>query len=68
MINFHEKGDPAQLLKGIAPSEAELLDPAVSACVRFRLGGSSFPPMIFFKFEFLSKIIRKLIKYICLKS
>ncbi|KAA6393780.1 MAG: putative IQ calmodulin-binding motif family protein [Streblomastix strix] len=49
LISFHEKGQPINLLRGINPSESELLDPAVSACVRFRLGGNYFPPMIFYK-------------------
>eukprot|EP00770_Monocercomonoides_exilis_P015414 MONOS_15364.1-p1 / transcript=MONOS_15364.1 / gene=MONOS_15364 / organism=Monocercomonoides_exilis_PA203 / gene_product=IQ calmodulin-binding motif family protein / transcript_product=IQ calmodulin-binding motif family protein / location=Mono_scaffold01209:11776-13354(+) / protein_length=484 / sequence_SO=supercontig / SO=protein_coding / is_pseudo=false len=49
LINFHEQGDPVQIIRGLNPIEAELIDPAVSGCVRFRLGGETFPPMIYYK-------------------
>jgi hypothetical protein len=37
------------LLKVINPVEAQLLDPAVGAHVRFRLGGLDWPPQIYYK-------------------
>mmetsp|Transcript_24207 Transcript_24207/g.40559 ORF Transcript_24207/g.40559 Transcript_24207/m.40559 type:complete len:345 (-) Transcript_24207:57-1091(-) len=49
MINFRERGDPAQLLKAINPREASLLDAASGCHVRFRLGGLTFPPIIYYK-------------------
>lgn len=49
LINFRNKGDPASLLKVINPLEAQLLDPAVGAHVRFRLGGTEWPPQIYYK-------------------
>ena len=42
-------GDPKEILKSINPREAQLLDAAAGAHVRFRLGGSSWPPLIFYK-------------------
>jgi hypothetical protein len=39
LINFKEKGDPAQLLKSVNPGEASLLDGATKSHIRFRLGG-----------------------------
>lgn len=49
MLLFRNQGDPAQLLRSMCPREAQLLDPAMRACVRFRLGGSTFPPKIYYK-------------------
>jgi hypothetical protein len=43
------QGAPQDLLKTIVPHESELLDRAAGALVRFRLGGSIFPPKVFFK-------------------
>lgn len=43
------RGNPAQLLKGINPSEGQLLESSVNCHVRFRLGGESFPPNIYYK-------------------
>ena len=43
------KGAPADLLKTIIPNESGFLDKAAGVHVRFRLGGSIFPPKIFFK-------------------
>jgi len=37
------------LLKSINPSEASLLDAASRCHVRFRLGGTKFPPLIYYK-------------------
>lgn len=43
------KGAPADLLRGIIPREADLLDKAAGVHVRFRLGGAIFPPKVLFK-------------------
>lgn len=43
------RGNPAKLLKGINPGEAQLLETSVNCHVRFRLGGDSFPPNIYYK-------------------
>lgn len=44
-----EAADPRQLLRGINAPEAALMDPAAGLHVRFRLGGSSFPPILLYK-------------------
>ena len=49
LINFREKGQPHQLLKSINPAEAGLLDAAARCHIRFRLGGTKFPPLIYYK-------------------
>ena len=49
MILFHEQGDAAQLLKSINPREARLADIAAGIHVRFRLGGVTFPPTVYYK-------------------
>eukprot|EP00959_Pyramimonas_sp_CCMP1952_P253585 5298249-Pyramimonas_sp.AAC.1 len=54
MINFRERGDPSQLLRVINPRvralfEAALLDAATGCHLRFRLGGLTFPPIIYYK-------------------
>lgn len=49
MIFFRERGDPAQLLKAINPREASMLDAASGTHLRFRLGGTTFPPVIYYK-------------------
>lgn len=46
---FRRSGDPYLLLKAVLPREAVLLDPAMQVHVRFRLGGSHFPPSIYYK-------------------
>lgn len=43
------QGAPQDLLRTIVPHESELLDRAAGALVRFRLGGSIFPPKVYFK-------------------
>ena len=43
------RGNPAKLLKGINPLESQLLETAVDCHVRFRLGGDTFPPNIYYK-------------------
>ncbi|RKO88857.1 hypothetical protein BDK51DRAFT_26479 [Blyttiomyces helicus] len=49
LIKFRERGDPRQLLRFINPQEARLIDASMGLHVRFRLGGASFPPTIFYK-------------------
>lgn len=49
LVDFRNQGDPATLLHVINPVEAQLLDPAVGAHVRFRLGGIEWPPQIYYK-------------------
>eukprot|EP01044_Picomonas_judraskeda_P011466 COSAG03_NODE_1566_length_3865_cov_5.286511_1_plen_350_part_00 len=49
LISFRERGMPSQLLRCVNPTEARLLDAATSTHVRFRLGGVSFPPTIYYK-------------------
>ncbi|CAF1307523.1 unnamed protein product, partial [Adineta ricciae] len=45
-----EHGLSDDILRRIAPREAELLrDPSMSVKVKFRFGGSEFPPVIYFK-------------------
>ncbi|XP_017287807.2 protein MFI [Kryptolebias marmoratus] len=41
--------DPRTVLRDVNPREAELLDAAAGVFVRFRLGGISFPPSIYYK-------------------
>jgi len=40
---------PAQLLKAINPTEAQLLEIGSNLNIRFRLGGERFPPTIYYK-------------------
>ena len=49
LINFKHKGNPYELLKCINRGEAYLMDAASRCHVRFRLGGLSFPPLIYYK-------------------
>lgn len=49
LISFRDAGDPARMLRAVNPGEAALLDAAMGAHVRFRLGGLSFPPTIYYK-------------------
>ncbi|XP_063807676.1 protein MFI isoform X2 [Pseudophryne corroboree] len=49
LINFKGQGDPRLLLKCINPREAEHIDAAAGVHVRFRLGGTKFPPNIYYK-------------------
>ncbi|XP_069747400.1 protein MFI isoform X3 [Narcine bancroftii] len=48
MINFR-KGNPRFMMKCINPIEADFLDNAAGVHVRFRLGGETFPPKIYYK-------------------
>ncbi|OHT14717.1 IQ calmodulin-binding motif family protein [Tritrichomonas foetus] len=49
LVTFRNQGDPSTLLRVINPVEAQLLDPAVGAHVKFRLGGFEWPPQIYYK-------------------
>ena len=49
IIRFRGSGDPAFLLKVLAPSEADFADEASGVHIRFRLGGTTWPPTIFYK-------------------
>ncbi|XP_025955990.1 protein MFI isoform X2 [Dromaius novaehollandiae] len=49
LISFKGAGDPRLLMKCIDPREAELLDVAAGAFIKFRLGGANFPPNIYYK-------------------
>jgi len=49
LISFRLTGDPKSLLKTINPTEAILFDKSTKIHVRFRLGGRSFPPGLFYK-------------------
>lgn len=43
------RGAPSDLLRHIIPREVDLLDKAAGIHIRFRLGGYSFPPKVYFK-------------------
>ncbi|NP_001373428.1 protein MFI-like [Danio rerio] len=49
LLSFHNQGDPRLLLRFINPAEANILDAASGALIRFRLGGPTYPPDIYFK-------------------
>uniref|UniRef100_A0A673IPQ8 Uncharacterized protein n=1 Tax=Sinocyclocheilus rhinocerous TaxID=307959 RepID=A0A673IPQ8_9TELE len=49
LVSFHNQGDPRLLLRFINPAEANILDAASGALIRFRLGGPTYPPNIYFK-------------------
>lgn len=49
VCGFQSSGDPYLVLRTVLPRESMLLDPAMQAHVRFRLGGSRFPPAIYYK-------------------
>ncbi|EFC38912.1 hypothetical protein NAEGRDRAFT_52840 [Naegleria gruberi] len=56
LIIFKERTHPYDILRAINPSESQLIDPSIGAFIRFRLGGKSFPPIVFYK-VFLKKPI-----------
>jgi hypothetical protein len=49
LIKFRNAGNPALMLRSINPREASLFDEAAGIVLRFRLGGASFPPLIYYK-------------------
>jgi len=49
LIQQTEVANPKQVLRAIIPNEVRLFDSSAKIHVRFRLGGSSFPPMLLYK-------------------
>ncbi|AWP20864.1 Hypothetical protein SMAX5B_001687 [Scophthalmus maximus] len=49
LISHCNQRDPQSILKTVNPREAELLDAAAGVFIRFRLGGITFPPGIYYK-------------------
>ncbi|XP_053198324.1 protein MFI [Scomber japonicus] len=49
LIKQCNQRDPQSVLKTVNPREAELLDAAAGVIIRFRLGGITFPPNIYYK-------------------
>mmetsp|Transcript_14414 Transcript_14414/g.39370 ORF Transcript_14414/g.39370 Transcript_14414/m.39370 type:complete len:567 (-) Transcript_14414:93-1793(-) len=49
ICGFQSSGDPCLLIRTLLPREALYLDPALQIHLRFRLGGSRFPPTIYYK-------------------
>ncbi|KAI8829873.1 hypothetical protein BJ741DRAFT_621622 [Chytriomyces cf. hyalinus JEL632] len=57
LIKFRESGNPPMLLKYVNPKESKLFDAASSTHVRFRLGGTCFPPTIYYKIFVHCKLV-----------
>ncbi|XP_070960451.1 protein MFI-like isoform X1 [Oncorhynchus clarkii lewisi] len=49
LVRFRNQGDPRLLLKNVNPREANIMDAAAGVHIRFRLGGTTFPPSIYYK-------------------
>ncbi|XP_056220731.1 protein MFI isoform X1 [Seriola aureovittata] len=49
LISHCNQQDPQSILRAVNPREAELLDAAAGVFIRFRLGGITFPPNIYYK-------------------
>ena len=49
LIVYKQNCDSHELLRHINPREAQLLDLKSGFCIRFRLGGCQFPPLIYYK-------------------
>jgi len=49
LIVFRQNSDPVTLMRSLNPKEASLVDSSSGVYVRFRLGGASFPPIIYYK-------------------
>ncbi|XP_065646914.1 protein MFI isoform X3 [Hydra vulgaris] len=49
LIDFRNKGDGRFMMKFINPREAALIDNSIGMHVRFRFGGVTFPPCIYYK-------------------
>jgi hypothetical protein len=57
LVSFRHRGDPGLLLRCINPHESSLIaDRASGAVVRFRLGGSQFPPVVYYKIYLRSSV------------
>ncbi len=48
-VCHRERADPRDMLRSINPREAQLVDAAAGVHVRLRLGGTTFPPLVFYK-------------------
>ncbi|KAJ3076016.1 hypothetical protein HDU98_005965 [Podochytrium sp. JEL0797] len=57
LIQFRETGNPCALLKYVNPKESKLIDSACGIHVRFRLGGTQFPPTIYYKIFVHNKLV-----------
>eukprot|EP00762_Andalucia_godoyi_P005642 ANDGO_06483.mRNA.1 variant len=49
LISFRQAADAHKILRAINPAEASLIDRASQMHIRFRLGGVTFPPTIYYK-------------------
>ncbi|KAM4544140.1 protein MFI-like [Fundulus diaphanus] len=49
LIHHCNQQDPQTILRTVNPREAELLDAAAGVFIRFRLGGVTFPPKVYYK-------------------
>ncbi|KAK5599858.1 hypothetical protein CRENBAI_014837 [Crenichthys baileyi] len=49
LISHCNQQDPQTVLRTVNPREAELLDGAAGVFIRFRLGGVTFPPRVYYK-------------------
>ncbi len=49
LIAYRERMDPYVVLRSVNPTESGLMDVASGLHVRFRLGGSTFPPVVYYK-------------------
>ncbi|KAM4718543.1 protein MFI isoform 2-T2 [Anableps anableps] len=49
LISQCNQQDPQTLLRTVNPQEAQLLDSAAGVLIRFRLGGVTFPPRVYYK-------------------
>mmetsp|Transcript_32216 Transcript_32216/g.37854 ORF Transcript_32216/g.37854 Transcript_32216/m.37854 type:complete len:719 (+) Transcript_32216:56-2212(+) len=56
LIQFRLCGNPASLLRTINPREASLFDKATGIHIRFRLGGKTFPPTLYYKVFLLNPL------------
>ncbi|KAI9333705.1 hypothetical protein BDR26DRAFT_921236 [Obelidium mucronatum] len=57
LIQFREAGSPSALLKYVNPKESKLIDTSCGIHVRFRLGGTHFPPTIYYKIFVHHKLV-----------
>ncbi|KAM4534082.1 protein MFI [Odontesthes bonariensis] len=49
LISHCNQQDPQTILRAVNPREARLLDAAAGVFIRFRLGGVTFPPNVYYK-------------------
>lgn len=49
LIKIREREDPLEMFKFINPKESKIIDRTLGLHIRFRLGGTQFPPTIFYK-------------------